>query len=488
MRFYRSSFSFLIAASLILSAHVAHAEDIGLPSDISTELRAKYNEGVELLNSGKSAAAAEKFSDLVRDLPSSAAAHMAYASALEAAGKSSQAVSEYETASTIMPDNEDVLYFLGRAYQVTGDRDKAIRQWDRYLWLYRDGKYASYVKDALPMLKGEKSKASVFADSKGRDDYLDETLSKGAFRWEAEKMPVAVFINDGAGVPGYKPAYDMLVRQAFADWEAATDGRLRFKPVTSPEQANIEVKWTGNPADFGNSTEAGEARPQTYGNHLQHVEILLGTKGLQGAAVQGLRGTALHEIGHAIGLSGHSSNREDIMFMMSRAEEETQGLSARDIKTAWLLYCLTEAQLGSYNKYVKNDAPFFHNAASSYERARAYFADGSVAYKNGRYLEAAHAWEQALEIRPDTVNFKINIGNAYVLAAGPELKAKNLAKAKLHLQSAVKYFKEASKFDQAVICLNMLALIAHEEKNEPAAKKLEAESAELKQKVIPAKK
>ena len=483
-----SSLFRLLLVSVCAFGLSARADDISLPSDISPELSTKYNEGVELLNAGKGSAAAEKFSDVVKGLPSSPAAHMAYAAALETSGNMKDAISEFENAASLKPDHDELLYNLGRVYQISGDRDRAIRQWERYLWLYRDGRHAAYVKEALPMLKNEQSTASVFADSKGRDDYLEETLSKGALRWKLDKMPVSVYINNGAGVPAYKPAYDLLVRQCFADWESATEGKLRFKPVDTAEQAQIEVKWTGNPANFGNSTEAGEARPQSNGNNLYHVDILLCTKGLNGGPVIGLKATCLHEIGHSLGLLGHSSNRGDIMFMMSRGENEAEVLSARDINTARLLYGLSDAQLSSYNKYVHNDSPFLHGGSSSYERMRAYYADGNTAFKAGRYLEAAVEWEHALEIKPYNVNFKINIGNAYMLQARQELKDNNVAKSKLHLNTAMKYFKDASRNDYASNCATVLALIAHTEKNEPEAKRLEAEAAELKKNAAPAPK
>lgn len=479
--FVFSGFALSIFAGI---AQLVYAEAPLLPSDLTNEQRSQYNEGVESLNSGRADLAADKFAGLVKDLPSSAAAHMAYAASLEAQGKISEAITEFETAAGLKPDNDELLFDLGRVYQRSGNRDKAIRQWERYLWLYRDGKQASYVKESLAMLQKEQAAANVFVDSKGRDDYLDESLSKGAFRWKLDKMPVSVYINNGEGVSAFRPEYDLLLRQCFAEWESATDGKLKFAPADSAEKAQIEVKWTANPADFGNSTEAGEARPQTFENNLYHVEILLCTKGLNGGPVQGFKGTCLHEIGHAIGLSGHSAERNDIMFMIAKSDGDALVLSARDIKTARLLYSISDTQLISYNKYRRNDSPFLHNSNNKFDLMRAYFADGSQAFKAGRYLEAANEWEHALEIKPDTINFKVNIANAYSLQSRLDLKAMDLTKAKIHLQVAQRYYSEAARYDSAASCADGLALIAHMQKNEPEAKRLEAEAADLKKKVF----
>ena len=47
---------------------------------------------------------------------------------------------------------------------------------------------------------------------------------------------------------------------------------------------------------------------------------------------------ALHEIGHALGINGHSSDSKDIMFMSVDKNQTT--LSRRDVETLKALYKL----------------------------------------------------------------------------------------------------------------------------------------------------
>ncbi|MBX9687103.1 MAG: matrixin family metalloprotease, partial [Candidatus Obscuribacterales bacterium] len=62
-----------------------------------------------------------------------------------------------------------------------------------------------------------------------------------------------------------------------------------------------------------------------------------------------LRQTALHEVGHALGLNGHSSNPGDIMYFASVAVNSPQ-LSERDIKTLQLLYSMQMLPASAENK------------------------------------------------------------------------------------------------------------------------------------------
>lgn len=475
----------LIALCLFAIMGTAQAdaqELLTLPDEASPEIREKFGDGIELLNSGKAAEAVEKLSDVTRALPNYAAGHVTYGMALEESGKTSEAVSEYESAARLSPDDEKVLFYLGRIYQMTGQRDNAILYWDRYLWLYPEARHATYVKGALELMKKEKNTSSVFADSKGKDNYLDETLSKGAARWSKNRMPIPVYIKSGAGVSGYKANYDLLLRQAFADWESASQGKVSFRPVNTLEESLIDCSWTSNPDDFANKTEAGETRCSLAGEKLAHASIFLLTKSMDGGAAIGLKGTCLHEIGHAIGLKGHSSADSDIMFMMSKnTSDSNTALSDRDKRTVIALYSISDADMASYNRFVRRDKQFLHNASSDYDRARAFFEDGEAAFNSRKFLEAAQAWERAAEIQPDTVAYKIDLGHAYLNLAQQEIKANKLTSAKQHLDLAAKNYKSGHRRELAVIAYTALIQIAHLLKNENDERKYQAELAKVKQ-------
>ena len=72
--------------------------------------------------------------------------------------------------------------------------------------------------------------------------------------------------------------------------------------------------------------------------------------------------TALHEIGHALGISGHSDNPNDVMYGNNNAvtkfasifEDETAFLSKRDLNTITLLYRLAPTITNSKGWYYEN--------------------------------------------------------------------------------------------------------------------------------------
>ena len=50
--------------------------------------------------------------------------------------------------------------------------------------------------------------------------------------------------------------------------------------------------------------------------------------------------TCLHEIGHVLGILGHSSDKKDIMYAISKSDTKKRTLSKKDINTLKLLYRL----------------------------------------------------------------------------------------------------------------------------------------------------
>ncbi len=136
-------------------------------------------------------------------------------------------------------------------------------------------------------------------------------------RWVG--MPIYVYIQQYGN-------YSSYMRKAFQAWEAKSRGVVRFKFVTKPTDANIEVEFT----DFVHcsSPQAVGCTQYFFGKrgHYSKVYITIGTKqykyGYTGSNVarqiverpfDNIYGVMLHEAGHAIGL-GHSESSGSIMY------------------------------------------------------------------------------------------------------------------------------------------------------------------------------
>jgi hypothetical protein len=182
--------------------------------------------------------------------------------------------------------------------------------------------------------------AAALPDAAGT--YLAEMVASGAAalsRWDDRRAaPVRVWLAAGDTVPGWGPAFDAVVRQAFASWELV-GLPLRFAFVEGPDEADVRVAWTERLPE----RRAGVAHWTTGADGwLANGVITLATWVSDGTRADdaSVYRMALHEIGHLLGL-GHSADPDDVMAPWVRAGE----LTLRDRATARLLYTLTPAQV-----------------------------------------------------------------------------------------------------------------------------------------------
>lgn len=131
-------------------------------------------------------------------------------------------------------------------------------------------------------------------------------------------------------------------------WFAAVDGalatweqRLPIRRVTSPEEAQI-LLWRRKPPLRHNRASHGRAElelqeVQRTPNGPWQIEPMVSVAISPGQAQQAIQATALHELGHAFGLWGHSDQSGDVMAVAPGAKPLLQ-LSPRDLATLNWLY------------------------------------------------------------------------------------------------------------------------------------------------------
>jgi hypothetical protein len=173
--------------------------------------------------------------------------------------------------------------------------------------------------------------------------WQDNALLMGDDSWQSMRTfrlshplrrPIPVYIDVPATKEsGYKAIYSQYVRHALDEWSSALEGRLRYTLVATPQEAQIRIYWV---AGFTQPDKAGETEFT-----LEDATVWLKTRQMPDNLLQG---NILHELGHALGIAGHSPANDDAMTTgrrwQSRQEYNTYiaRLSERDTWAIQRLY------------------------------------------------------------------------------------------------------------------------------------------------------
>ena len=166
--------------------------------------------------------------------------------------------------------------------------------------------------------------------------YIDQLLAdrdSTLERWPNHlDKPLRVWIDTCETIGGEQAGFPAAVRAALRDW-SATGIPMRFTYVSSARDADIRVRWT----DHLNRKTGSTTWRTDHNGWILAGDIVLATHISDGQSLdaRGMRAIALHETGHALGLS-HSGDPTDIMAALVRVD----GLSAPDRNTIKLLYSL----------------------------------------------------------------------------------------------------------------------------------------------------
>lgn len=198
------------------------------------------------------------------------------------------------------------------------------------------------------------------------ETYLDQCLKNGRIvRWPDKAMPIKIYISPFRWYEKSKQRestmYNGMVIESFNRWQTASGGLIRFQVVSRMEDSQINLVWRrvdrkslGHCEYLVNDTcmvysaeiSIGISDNVLHSNYNDPGEV---------------RHTILHEIGHSLGLVGHSNGPDDIMYVPHQFG--VVDISARDITTAQWLYKLPvgfDYQMAGKNYMM--DEPFtFHD-------------------------------------------------------------------------------------------------------------------------------
>lgn len=327
-------------------------------------------DGMSLMRVNHNQEACDKLQQAAALCPASAEIQHSLALVLAKLGRMPEAIAAMKKAVELSPDSEASLLTLGGFYQANGDVAEAINTYNEFLSRFPDNRMKRKVEGLRQALDSEQRESQNRADQQrlltgtdnhpgastersivaplssefsqdGKDDYLAQVTASGAQRWDQGRIPITVYIRDGGNITGFRTSFVQILKRSFDDWANASEGGVAFKFVDSAREARLQCVWTDQITKLANPAEAGDARMIMDQDGICQGELWLLTRPVSGTTPltdNFFRLVCLHEIGHALGLSGHTSNPGDVMFFSATFKDCWRELSGRDRRTIKRFY------------------------------------------------------------------------------------------------------------------------------------------------------
>ena len=176
-------------------------------------------------------------------------------------------------------------------------------------------------------------------------NYLDSVLSAGQLeRWNPRTFPLKVYIQADASIP---TQYIEEIKRAFTTWESGTNGFVRFVYTNSSIDANYKCIFSSNLKnrncdERGMGTSAYQYFTYDKNGSIQYSIVELSVMACNGKywPPEQFYSMALHEIGHGLGLRGHSTNSEDLMYPVGASTLKRATISTADMNTLRAVYSI----------------------------------------------------------------------------------------------------------------------------------------------------
>ncbi len=265
-----------------------------------------------------------------------------YAQVLHKLGRNEEAVVYFQKLSEMAPDYEKCYINWAATCGALGRLEDSLSICNEYLKRFPNSPRYKDMENQAATIENEIRKLDRARKRHGAgkgDDYLNESNFGQKQHWK--KMPIKVFIKSGSDVPKWDESYDQLLEQAFKAWSDQSGGLVTFKFIDSEKNASIICRWTSDHKNMKNPAELGQTDTWVANDELLKAELSLLTSWPadpdKELSKENLRQTFLHEVGHSLGIRGHSSDPKDVMYFANIVNGPAE-LSTRDLNTLARLY------------------------------------------------------------------------------------------------------------------------------------------------------
>jgi tetratricopeptide (TPR) repeat protein len=381
------SLFFAVALSLVRAADISAADG---------KQKVQYLDAKKLADDGFNEEAVGKLDPILDTDPQYKEARFTRAVALYNLGRNYSAQDDLKYLFDHKIADAQTWLAAGRLYQKLNKLDLAINAYKEFAKLDPKSEETPKYETLIGILEQQlRNKPSTSINpSAAVKLYLNDATADGIMKWPQARLPIIVYITPSHKVPGYKPVYEDLLRQALDEWTTATNGKISFILTKDPSAAALKVLWVTDLQAQALVPEAGKAFVHEDGDGVDSAEVKLLTHSPfpdEPMTNDLMHNIALHELGHALGLVGHSPNPDDIMFPKLSVQN---GISPSDSATLMTLYGWGDAGANGVvpSVSIKDLAP----AVQCQHLTR----EGSKAAMSGNFELAMQKLSEALAIDP----------------------------------------------------------------------------------------
>jgi hypothetical protein len=305
------------------------------------------NNAYELIREEKYLMAVGILKDALAIYPTLASAHANLGLAFSQLGQNDDALAHLRQAIAIDAARPAAWLNLAGVFQMGGQLKEAVVTYAEFIQRFPTQRLVAKAQEIRSQLNKELTGQAEVEKALGghgasANDYFPYASHEGTLRWPADKSTIKVYISSAPDTPGFKSEYAGVLADCFKQWEAACQN-VRFEFVKTAPGSDIECVWTDNSGQISSPLEGGAASFVHGANGISHATITILTKGKSSdspLSPNQLRAVCLHEIGHALGLIGHSPKPQDVMYCSVPPASVKVPLSERDKATIQKLYAM----------------------------------------------------------------------------------------------------------------------------------------------------